>query len=236
MLPILAIEQEERLEGLGALGPRLEASGLPYRRLQTWREDMAGVRASEFGAIVPLGGNMHAWDESAHSFLAEERRLLREAADEGVPVLGICLGAQLLARALGAEVRQGDAPEIGWLDVSPTAEAADDPVFERLDGPTGVYHWHMDAFDLPPGAVRLASSEQYPNQAFRYGDAWGIQFHPEVDLEQFSIWIANHPGAAAANGIDEDEMREDVRRGTADRRSHEFRVGLFDAFLERIAS
>ena len=94
----------------------------------------------------------------------------------------------------------------------------------------------MDVFELPTGAVRLASSDEYPNQAFRHGEAWGIQFHPEVDYEQFSAWIANHPGAAAANGIDEDVMREDVRRGAAEPRSHAFRERLFDAFLERAAS
>ena len=234
--PILVIEQEERLEGLGFLAGRLESSGLPYRRLQTWKEDVGGVRAGEYGAIVPLGGNMHAWDESAHPFLADERRLLGEALEDGVPILGICLGAQVLARALGADVREGAAPEIGWLDVSPTGAASGDPVFGHLSGPTGVYHWHMDVFELPPGAVRLASSDQYPNQAFRHGEAWGIQFHPEVDYEQFSTWIANHPGAAAANGIDEDEMREEVRRGSAEPTSRAFREGLFDAFLERAAS
>ncbi len=109
------------------------------------------------------------------------------------------------------------APEIGWLDVAPTPAADGDPLLGHLEAPTGVFQWHLDAFDLPEGAVHLATSAQYPNQAFRLGEAWGVQFHPEVDYEQFSIWIANHPGAAAACGLDEEAIRErrQARRGRA---------------------
>jgi GMP synthase (glutamine-hydrolysing) len=171
--PVLVIEQELALEGLGFLGERLEASGLPYRRLQLWREDLGGLRARDFSAIVPLGGNAHAWQESDYPFLRRERLLLADALEEGAPVLGICLGAQLLARALGAEVRTAEAPEIGWLPIAPTAEARNDPLFGHLTAPTGVYQWHHDVFELPAGARLLATSERFENQAFRAGDAWG---------------------------------------------------------------
>ena len=121
---------------------------------------------------------MGARDEADHPFLAEERRLLADA-EQGVPVLGICLGAQILARALGATVKGGGSPEIGWLDVAPTPAADGDPLLGHSEAPTGVFQWHLDAFDLPEGAVHLATSAQYPNQAFRLGEAWGVQFHPE---------------------------------------------------------
>jgi GMP synthase-like glutamine amidotransferase len=225
--PILVIEQEEPLEGLGLLGERLRALGLTYRRLQTWREGISGLRARDFAGIVPMGGNMHAWDEDGHPFLRDERGLLAQAVDEGVPVLGICLGAQLLTQALGADVRPGDAPEIGWLDVTPTEQAANDPLFAHLDRSAGVFQWHVDGFELPAGATHLALSERFPNQAFRFREAWGVQFHPEVDFTQFAIWIGNHPGAAEANGIDEGALREEVRRGSD---AAWFGVKLFDAF------
>jgi GMP synthase (glutamine-hydrolysing) len=231
--PVLVIEQELALEGLGFLGERLEASGLPYRRLQLWREDLGGLRARDFSAIVPLGGNAHAWQESDYPFLRRERLLLADALEEGAPVLGICLGAQLLARALGAEVRTAEAPEIGWLPIAPTAEARNDPLFGHLTAPTGVYQWHHDVFELPAGARLLATSERFENQAFRAGDAWGVQFHPEVDPETFEVWIANHPGAAEANGIDEETLRESVWREAE--ASRPFRARLFDAFFELVA-
>ena len=233
MLPVLVIEQELSLEGLGFLGGRLEASGLPYRRLQLWRENLDGLRARAFSAVVPMGGNAHAWQESDYPFLRQERLLLADAVEEGVPVLGICLGAQLLARALGAEVRTAEAPEIGWLPIAPTAEAAGDPLFGHLTAPAGVYQWHHDVFELPAGARLLATSEGFENQAFRAGDAWGVQFHPEVDPETFEVWIGNHPGAAEANGIDEEALRETVWREAE--ASRPFRARLFDAFFELVA-
>jgi GMP synthase (glutamine-hydrolysing) len=231
MKPILVIEQEPSLEGTGLLGKRLEAHGLPHRRLRTWIESFVAVRARDHAAILPLGGNMHAWREDEHPFLRDERLLLAEAVQEGVPVLGVCLGAQLLARALGAEVRTGAAPEIGWLEVAPTPAADGDPVLGHLSRPASVFQWHVDEFELPSGASRLATSAAYENQAFRDGETWGVQFHPEVDFDQFEIWIGNHPGAAAANGIDEGELRAAVRQGSFSEDSHAFREGLFDNFL-----
>jgi GMP synthase-like glutamine amidotransferase len=231
--PILAIEQDERLPGLGLFGKRVQALGLPVRSVRTWAEGLDGFRARDWSAIVPLGGNAHAWQEDEHPFLAEERALLGDAVETGVPVLGICLGAQVLARALGAEVRRADVHETGWCDITPTAHAAADPLFGHLSGSAGVYQWHGDTFDLPPGATLLASSAAVHNQAFRYGDAWALQFHPEVDYSTFTEWIANHPGACASYGIDEEALHEEVREG--DRATLAWRIRLFDAFLEHAA-
>jgi GMP synthase (glutamine-hydrolysing) len=233
MKPLLAIEQDERLPGLGLLESRLEASGLPARRIRVWEEELDGARASDWSGIVALGGNAHAWQEDEHAFLAVERRLLADAVSEGLPVLGICLGAQVLARALGAEVRTAGVHEAGWLDVAPTPATAGDPVLGHLESPTGVFHWHQDTFELPEGATLLASSELTPNQAFRLGDAWGIQFHPEVDYETFAFWQGNHPGACEELGIDERDLHEAVLEG--DRRTIAWRSRLFDAFLELVA-
>jgi GMP synthase (glutamine-hydrolysing) len=229
--PVLVVEQERSLEGLGLLGDRLDASGLPYRRLKLWESSFDGLRADEFAGIVPMGGNSHAWEEECRPFLRAERLFLGEAVERGVPVLGICLGAQVLARALGAEVGPGADPEIGWREIEPTDDAAGDPLFGHLTAPEGVYQWHHDGFELPEGARRLASSPLYPNQAFRVdgADAWGIQFHPEVDPEIFEVWIGRHPDEVREAGVDVAELREKVYTGAA--RSWPFRAGLFDNFL-----
>lgn len=231
MRPILVIEQQASLAGLGLLGVRLRERGLPFVGLRAWEDDLHGLRARDFSGIVPLGGAMHAWNEDEHRFLLDESRLLAEAVDEGVPVLGVCLGAQLLARTLGAEVHAGEVSEIGWLDIVPTSNTAGDPLLGHLAGPVGVYQWHHDVFDLPAGAVRLASSSLVANQAFRAGTAWGVQFHPEVDAGLFDDWLAWNPGACEQAGIDEAEFRHAVARGTAD--SQAFTSALFDAFGEQ---
>ena len=141
-------------------------------------------------------------------------------------MLGICLGGQLLARALGAEVRPAERLEAGWLEIEPTPEAAGDALLAHLRAPVGVYQWHTDVFDLPDGAVRLARSEQSENQAFRYGErAWGLQFHPEVDAPLFAGWMQNYAEAPARVGIDRDELEAAIAAG-----SPAFTDALFGAF------
>jgi GMP synthase (glutamine-hydrolysing) len=230
MQPVLVIEQEHSLRGLGLLGDRLDASGLPYRQLRGWDERLDDLEARDFSAIVAMGGNAHAWEEGV-PLLEAERDLLHDAVEEAVPVLGICLGGQLLARALGGDVREAEQPEIGWLEIAPTEEAAADPILGHLTAPTGVYQWHHDVIELPPGARRLASSPLAPNQAFRADgtDAWGIQFHPEVDAQLFETWISRHPEEVREAGVDVDALRTTVRHGIE--KSHPFQVRLFDAFL-----
>jgi GMP synthase (glutamine-hydrolysing) len=224
--PILAIEQDPTLPGLGLLGRVVRAHGLPIVSAHAWEGDLDGLRAGDFAGIGPLGGSMQSWDEQRLPFLRRERELLREAVEEGVPVLGICLGGQVLARALGAEVRPSERPERGWLAVEATPEAAGDPLLGHLREPVGVYQWHTDVFDLPEGAVRLARSELSPNQAFRYGErAWGLQFHPEVDAPLFAGWMQNYADAPARVGLDRHALEAAIEAG-----SPEFCEQLFGAF------
>lgn len=232
MKPVLVIEQDSRLAGHGALGERLAASGLPVRPLRTWEESPDGLRAGDFSAIVPLGSNASAWQEDEYPSLRPQRELLTEAVDEEVPVLGICFGAQLLVRALGGDVYRADAPEIGWCEIVPTAAAADDPVLGHAEGPTGVYQFHLDTFSLPDGAVRLASSDRFENQAFRVGSAWGLQFHPEVDIPTFEDWLGNHPGYLEKIGLDEAALRASVTAQAETPEAVAFRTRLFDGFLD----
>jgi GMP synthase (glutamine-hydrolysing) len=173
--PPAAFEDELRSRGLDVLRVELdEGDALP-----DWRD---------FPAIVVMGGPMGAYDEAEHDWLAPEKRLLREAVEGGVPVWGVCLGAQLLASALGARVYRGERPEVGVLPVELTAEAADDPVFAAAPASFPALQWHGDTFDLPEDATLLARSAAYPNQAFRIGASYGLQFHIEVPLSLATDW------------------------------------------------
>jgi GMP synthase-like glutamine amidotransferase len=157
-----------------------------------------------FDAVLAMGGPMGAGDDDEHPWLADERRLVREAVEAGRPFLGVCLGVQLLAASLGAEVRSLDAPEVGLLPVELTPEGREDPLFAGLDEPIVSLQWHGDTFELPTGAVRLASSPAAPNQAFRSGaSAYGVQFHLEVSGEMAREWAevpAYHASLAATLG------------------------------------
>ncbi|HEY6729737.1 MAG TPA: type 1 glutamine amidotransferase [Solirubrobacterales bacterium] len=139
------------------------------------------------GAVV-MGGPMNVDEVERFPALAVEREWLAEAVAGGMPVLGICLGAQLLARALGAEVRAGEAPELGFAPVE--IHDPSDPVLGGLAPGAEVLHWHGDVFDLPAGAEHLASSERTACQAFRAGNAWGVLFHPEADYALVESWLA----------------------------------------------
>jgi GMP synthase (glutamine-hydrolysing) len=141
-----------------------------------------------FDAVVAMGGPMSVNDEAEHPWLVDEKRLIREAAKRGVPFWGACLGVQLLASALGARVYTGQAPEVGVLRVRLTEEGRADPVLGALPAEFETLQWHGDTFDLPKGAVLLASSDPYPNQAFRFGRAYGVQFHLEVSVPMAQAW------------------------------------------------
>ena len=139
------------------------------------------------GAVV-MGGPMGVDDVDRHPGLVVERDWLAEALRRDMSLLGICLGAQLLAAALGAEVRPGEGPEIGYAPVE--VLDPDDPLLGGLAPSTTVLHWHGEASDLPGGATHLARSERTEVQAFRHGNAWGVLFHPESDLALLEAWLA----------------------------------------------
>ncbi len=137
--------------------------------------------------LIFLGGPMSANDD--YGYLRQEIRLIERAVQAGTPVLGICLGAQLLARALGAPVYRNRVKEIGWFPVTWTPATRDDPLLAGLSGQDSVFHWHGETFDLPAGSAWLASSERCRNQGFRFGDnAWGLQFHLEVTPDMIDAW------------------------------------------------
>jgi GMP synthase (glutamine-hydrolysing) len=153
--------------------------------------EQAGPPDAEPGAVLVFGGAMHVDQEERHGWLREETELLRRWVEEGTPVLGVCLGGQLLAKALGARVERMPAPEIGWHEVALTPAAAGDPVLGQLPGRFEAFQWHSYRFELPAGAVPLAENDRCL-QAYRAGAAaWGLQFHAEVTREDLLAWIAS---------------------------------------------
>ena len=144
----------------------------------------------DYGAVLVFGGAMHVDQEDRHGWLHEERLLLQRLVAEEVPLLGVCLGGQLVAKALHAHVRRMPSPEIGWPLVDLTPEAASDPVFAGLPERFPAFQWHLYNFELPEGAVALARNERCL-QAFRAGtSAWAIQFHAEVTIESVLYWLS----------------------------------------------
>jgi GMP synthase-like glutamine amidotransferase len=141
-----------------------------------------------FDAIVAMGGPMSVNDEAELPWLAEEKRAIGDAVRAGKPYWGVCLGVQLLAASLGARVYPGPEPEVGLLPVELTEDGRADPVFGGLESGMTTLQWHGDTFDLPEGAVRLASSPAYVNQAFRFRRAYGVQFHLEVSAAMAREW------------------------------------------------
>ncbi len=150
----------------------------------------------DYGAVLIFGGAMHADQDDRHPWLRDENMFLQRLFDLGAPMLGVCLGAQLLAKAAHAPVLPASEPEIGWHDVELTPAAAGDPVLGRLPERFEAFQWHYYTHGLPAGAEELARSSVC-TQAFRLGQrAWGVQFHPEVTLAQVESWVAEEPEAS----------------------------------------
>jgi GMP synthase (glutamine-hydrolysing) len=177
--------------------------------LEEWSAPLGG-EPPEADALIVFGGAMHPDEDEAHPWLASEHRLLAAALERGTPLFGVCLGAQLIARAAGAAVRRAPEPEIGWLPVEPTPAAQDDPVLGGLRAGARVFQYHHYTWELPPGAVELATSSVC-TQAFRLENAWGIQFHPEVTEAQVAQWLAEAP----ADVPDPAALRAETRRRIA---------------------
>ncbi len=189
---------------LGHAGPALRSAGaeLDERRV---REGDPLPELGEVDGIVSLGGEQNALDPA----LAAEAELLREAVARGVPVLGVCLGAQLLAHALGGTVRTLERRHLDWIELHALPAAAGDPVLGALPPGAHGVHWNEDGFDLPPGAVELLRSPAGSGEGFRAGErAWGVQFHPELDEESIGHWYVDWHTALGAAGVTEAAARE----------------------------
>lgn len=167
-----------------------EYLSIPYVIHHPYRDGVL-PEPEQIAALIVLGGAMGANDDGQHPFLGDLKSLIRTVVAGRVPYLGLCLGGQLLAAALGANVASGRWEEKGTLNVSLTEEGRVDRLFKGIPGRFGTFQWHHDSFDLPAGGVLLAASGACPHQAFRVGEsAWGLQFHPEVTGMIIRDWCA----------------------------------------------
>lgn len=217
MKPLLIIQHLER-EDAGVFAEVLEQRSIANRIVRTYAGDRVPEVADDFSGLLILGGLMNVEETARYPHLNDEMRLIRLAHQAGVPVLGICLGSQLIAAAFKAPVYDGEIKEIGWYEVELAPEAVGDLLFYDFPERFKVLQWHGQAFDLPAGAVRLVSSQAYPNQAFRCGrTSWGLQFHLEANSELLRRWLeAGSEELAACPYIDRDEVLAGIERYEAD--------------------
>jgi GMP synthase-like glutamine amidotransferase len=189
-------------EGPFAIRDALERRDVDVDLRQVFAGAAVPGDASDLDGLVVMGGPMSATSDEGFPTRQAELRLIADSVTRGVPVLGICLGAQLLAAAAGGEVLAGQAgPEIGWGTVELTDAASSDELLGSLPADLGVLHWHGDTFSLPADAVRLAGNQRYANQAFRQGaNAWGLQFHLEVDEDAVEAFLLAFGEEAHAAG------------------------------------
>lgn len=227
MRPIAILQNDESVPP-GLLGDSLAARHVPVRLIEVQRAD--GLPdLGEVSGVVILGGHMGAYEEQDHPFLVEEKKLVRSAVRQELPVLGLCLGCQIIADALGGKAYRVEPQEAGLIELAVTPAGREDPISAAVQGP--MVSWHHDSWDLPPDGTLLAVSAQYP-QILRVGAAIGMQFHPEVTPEIFKGWVRRDGHSLREGGMDPIEFLTSVQeseqalRGRADR--------LFGAWIDEV--
>jgi GMP synthase (glutamine-hydrolysing) len=191
--------QHTAIENLGTMEDVLRGHQIEFRYIETHIGKSVPAEMADQAGLIVMGGPMGVYEQASYPFLRDEMRLIESALARGRPVLGVCLGSQLLACVLGAEVKRGKRRELGWHALTLSDLTAEDPLFAGVKSPFWPFHWHGDVFSLPKQSVALAASKQTACQAFRYGEnAYGLLFHLEVTQAQ----IAQMLGAFA------DELRE----------------------------
>jgi GMP synthase (glutamine-hydrolysing) len=180
-------------EGPGTLGTFLESQGAELRIARLHEGEGLPSDIAEIDAVVSMGGPMNVYEDDRYPFLRDEALLIRNAIQADLPVLGICLGAQMIARCSGAIVTKSPKKEVGWCKVSLTEEGEKSPAFSGLASELEVLQWHEDMFKIPEGGKLLAASKDCPHQAFTYRKALGLQFHLEVTRGMLAEWFADDP-------------------------------------------
>lgn len=196
-------------EDLGTFAEPIAAAGYATRYAEAGTDSLDDADAADL--LVVLGGAIGAYDEARYPWLAADLAVIKRRQTSGRPMLGVCLGAQLIARAAGARVYPGPLKEIGYAPVRLTPAGEVSPLVALATHPV-VLHWHGDTFDLPEGASRLAETNAYANQAFTLGSSLGLQFHLEVDPSAFEAWLIGHAAELTAAEQNPVQLREQARR------------------------
>lgn len=214
----IAVIRHIGIEGLGTIEEVIKARGLSYTFINTWKDPIP-QDTDGFSAVVILGGPMGVSEQDIYPFIKSELSFIRKAHAAQVPVIGVCLGSQMIAEALGGRVYKGGIKEIGWYDVQWTPDAVKDRLLgtvcsrKETAGGMKVFQWHGDTFDLPDGAVVLAGSARYKNQAFCIGTIYGLQFHVEVTEDDIMNWVHEYRAEldTLKTTIDPDAILRDTR-------------------------
>ncbi|MDP8243912.1 MAG: type 1 glutamine amidotransferase [Candidatus Hinthialibacter antarcticus] len=215
MKPVLFL-QNITLEGPGTIGSFFDERNISYTVRDLYAGSQVPAQPGGYCAVIVLGGPMNADDDDKYSYLTDEKRFLCACVDQSVPVLGICLGAQLLARALGARVFKNKTSEIGWMDVRLTEAGQASPLMKGLGSPLSVFQWHGDTSEVPEGGQHLAESAACINQAFRFGPtAYGLQFHLEVTCSEAAKWAEAY--LPDINAADEPQARRLINQPQYDK-------------------
>jgi GMP synthase (glutamine-hydrolysing) len=231
MKSVLAI-RHVAFEDLDGFAPVLAGRGYDIRYQEAGYDDLAALDPLADDLLVALGGPIGVYENEAYPFIRDELRLLRTRLDAGRPALGICLGCQMIARALGGRVYPGGHKEIGWKPLLLTDAGQNSPLAAFADQ-TPVLHWHGDTFDLPEGAALLASSDLYPHQAFSWGErVLALQFHIETTARGLERWFVGHAGEIAGTaGLSVPMLRDETARHAAGAEARGRRC--FAAWLDR---
>jgi GMP synthase (glutamine-hydrolysing) len=221
------VARNQDIVPLGTLAAPLEHYGMSFTTWWAEREPPP-PDLGQHDAVIALGGGANPDEDDRYPWLEDERRLLRRAVDEGLPVLGICLGAQLLAQALDGRAYPMTAPAIGWRPLAAERSASDDPLDAAWAALSHVFQWHGHAFELPPGG-ELIAGDRTAVEAFRSGPcAWGIQYHAEVDADVVTCWLGAYDNQLRGLGVHTDAVLAETRlRMNAYRRHSQ---ALADAF------
>lgn len=192
-------------EPLGTLDPLLKAAGFRIRYINFGRDPFLEPNVESYNGLIVLGGPMGVYEANQYPHLLWEMKQIEKAFAKNIPVLGICLGSQLMAAVLGSHVRKAPKWELGWCEIQTTEHASTDPLFQHYKPTEKIFQIHQDTFDVPKTAVHLASSELCAGQAFRYGNkAYGLQYHLEVNEPMIHRWMKrpeNHDIVLQSHGV-----------------------------------
>lgn len=221
-------------EDLGLLAPIMERNGWDVSFCEAAVEDLTHASVKDADLMIVLGGPIGVYETESYPFLTDEIALVEYRLTRSLPTLGICLGSQIMARALGARVYKGPVKEIGWGKVELTKDGALSCLKGLQQSNAAVLHWHGDTFELPGEAVRLAFNENYENQAFAHGrHALALQFHLEADPRQLEEWYVGHAVELAAANVAVTDLRAQTQRHRADLLAQAERA--FGQWLHQIA-
>lgn len=223
---------------LGTLNPTLKEHGLRMRYINFERTPEENPSVQKYNGLIVLGGHMGVYEANKYTHIKVEIKLIEEALNKDIPILGICLGAQLLAHVLGADVRKNHTKEIGWYEFDLTAEGKEDPLFNHFNQQEKIFQLHGDTFDIPASAVHLATTATCPSQAFRYGNkVYGLQAHLEADLSMIHRWLDNPINQQEINSSADLFSIEKIRAETQENmeRSLALSQQTFTKFIELFA-